>query len=182
MWAAIYQGVLQEVEWRKYHYQKSFNDCQVISCFIFLIYRDGGKLFDALQEKASQDAYGNLLGRLVCFYVRLLSLQEPDESLAWLEEHPWKPSQVDKVHQLMNILDTEIDAIVLDDIFHKVIKELFCWTESKRLREEIECPVQRFLMVACLRHEGNGFIHVQDITPLIAKLCKGTSPNLTALF
>ena len=30
-----------------------------------------GKFFDALQEKASQDAYGQALGRFVCFYLRL---------------------------------------------------------------------------------------------------------------
>ena len=30
----------------------------------------GNKFFDALQEKSSRDEYGELLGRLVCFYLR----------------------------------------------------------------------------------------------------------------
>lgn len=34
---------------------------------------------------------------------------------------------------------------------------------------DIACPVQRFLVVLCLRKGGEGFINIRDITPLIAK-------------
>ena len=61
--------------------------------YIVLIYRDSGGFFDALQEQASQDAYGTVLGRLVCFYIRLLSLQDEvevdenqeDEIVTWFK-------------------------------------------------------------------------------------------------
>jgi hypothetical protein len=143
---------------------------------MLLIYRDGGKFFDALQEQASRDEYGTVLGRLVCFYVRLLSLQdeiEPDECVTWYERHLLKQIQVSRLCRLMYLLDLPSEEVIdsdLDEAFHETIQELFCWTESKKLLEEVECPVQRFLMVACLRKEGKGFIHVRDITPLIAKL------------
>ena len=141
----------------------------------YLIYRESGKFFDALQEQASQNAYGTILGRLVCFYIRLLSLKDESESndiVEWLEEHPLRNSQIKKLERLIKLLEsnTETNITELDDLFHQVIRELFCWSESKRLLEEVDCPVQRFLMVACLRKEGNGFIHVREITPLIAKL------------
>ena len=131
-----------------------------------------------MQEQASQDAYGTVLGRLVCFYIRLLGLQDEvevdenqeDEIVTWFKQNPLKLTQITKLRELSNLVDSDTDVINLDDVFHKTIKELFCWTESKKLLEEIECPVQRFLMVACLRDQGKGFIHVREITPLIAKL------------
>src|SRR5438876_12218493 len=58
----------------------------------------------------------------------------------------------------------------IDPAFHEAIKELFCWQESRRLLSDMACPVQRFLVVLCLRKGGEGFINVRDITPLIAKL------------
>ena len=179
MWPTIYQRVLQEVEWRKYDCQEGLDDCQVrFQVYIVLIYRDSGGFFDALQEQASQDAYGTVLGRLVCFYIRLLGLQDEvevdenqeDEIVTWFKQNPLKSSQITKLRELSNLVDSDTDVINLDDVFHKTIKELFCWTESKKLLEEIECPVQRFLMVVCLRDQGKGFIHVREITPLIAKL------------
>ena len=119
------------------------------------------------------------MGRLICFYVRLLSLQdeiereeiESDDRVTWFEKNPLKPNQITKLRDLMQLLESDAEDIVsLDEVFHQTIKELFCWTESKRLLEEVDCPVQRFLMVICLRREGNGFIHVREIPPLIAKL------------
>jgi hypothetical protein len=38
------------------------------------------------------------------------------------------------------------------------------------LLDEMDCPVQRFLVVRCIRKQGDGFINVREITPLIAKL------------
>jgi len=137
---------------------------------MLLIYRESSKFFDALQEQASQDAYGTVLGRMVCFYVRLLSLQdeieheeiESDDRVTWFEEHPLKPIQLAKLRHLMYLLESNSAEVIdtdLDEAFHETIKEFFCWTESKKLLEEVDCPVQRFLMVVCLRNEGNGFIH-----------------------
>ena len=143
-----------------------------------LIYRDKKGFFDALQEDASQVAYGTLLGRLVCFYIRILSLQdeselnedESDDTVAWFKKNPLTETQRNKIRQLKNLLDSDIDVVNLDNVFYEAIKELLIWSESRKFLEEVECPVQRFLMVVCLREEGNGFIHVREITPLIAKL------------
>src|SRR5579859_6614742 len=161
VWPTIYQRLLQEAQWREYDCQKSFDDWQVSFYFdIFLIDRESGKFFDALQEQGSRDEYGTVLGRLVCFYVRLLSLQdeiEPDERKTWYEAHRLKTTQVNKLHRLIELLNCNSETISdsdWDEAFHETIKELFCWTESKKLLEEVDCPVQRFLMVACLRHEG----------------------------
>ena len=179
MWTTICRRMLQEVEWRKYDCEKRINDCQVRFQGSFLLMnRAKGGFFDALQEQGSQTAYGSLLGRLVCFYVRVLSLldeselagNESDDRVAWFQQNPLKETQMNKLRQLRGLLDSDTDVINLEEVFHQTIKELFCWTESKKLLEEVECPVQRFLMVACLRDEGNGFIHIKDITPLIAKL------------
>ena len=145
---------------------------------LLLINRDKKEFFDALQQDSSQVAYGTLLGRMVCFYIRILSLEdesEPDEDesddrVAWSKKNPLKETQKNKIRELRDLLDLETDAVNLDDVFYETIKELFFWTESRKLLDEVECPVQRFLMVVCLREEGNGFIHVKDITPLIAKL------------
>ena len=42
--------------------------------------------------------------------------------------------------------------------------------ETRKLLDEMDCPVQRFLVVRCIRKQGDGFINVRNITPLIAKL------------
>jgi hypothetical protein len=62
------------------------------------------------------------------------------------------------------------DTDTLDKAFHMAIRALFCWHEPRRLLSDMDCPIQRFLVVLCLRKEGEGFINVRDITPLIAKL------------
>jgi len=128
--------------------------------------------FDALQEHKTENEYGTMLGRLVCFYVRLSDLEKADEEdprVVWFRQHPLNPSQAQKLDEIRDLLNTR-DYTYLDTLLHKTLKELFCWRESRTLLDEIHCPVQRFLMVACLRQEGNGFIPVHDITPLIAKL------------
>jgi hypothetical protein len=78
---------------------------------------------------------------------------------------------LEKLEELDNLLSyEEHDESNLDNIFHETLMKLFCWTERRSMLDEIDCPVQRFLMVACLRKDGNGFITVRDIPPLIAKL------------
>ena len=44
-----------------------------------------GRVFDALQEKRSQEQYGELLGRMLCFYLRLLDAEEEQEQ----EQEDW---------------------------------------------------------------------------------------------
>src|SRR5579859_7209080 len=186
MWPAIHQRMLQQVKQGTYDCKESFDDCQVrLHLDLGLIDRESNKFFDSLQEQNSQDAYGTLLGRLICFYVRILGLRnvtqqeygdierediEMDDRMAWYDRNPLKQDQVNNLNQLRNLLDSGADDMALDEVFHEAIKDLFCWSESRKLMQEADCPVQRFLMVACLRNGGNGFIHVRDITPLIAKL------------
>jgi len=132
-----------------------------------------------LQEETSEREYGSLLGRLVCFYIRLIELKETDETdprVQWFQTYPLKEGQLERLCQLKTQLelesnDSDLENVSeLDDIFHQTIMELFCWRERRSLLDEIDCPVQRFLMVVCLRREGNGFIPVRDIPPIIAKL------------
>ena len=61
----------------------------------------------------------------------------------------------------------------MNNAFHQVLKELFCWTETKRLLDEMSYPIQRFLVVLCLRRDGNEFINVREVTPWISKLLYG---------
>ena len=148
----------------------------ILSLILVLINSDKGSYFDALQEEKSIKSYGTTLGRLLCFYVRLLSLQEIDPidpRVGWFEQHPFTDNQLQSFHRLIHILNLRIeqeDTTDLDDALHQTLKSLFFWTETRTLLDEIHCPVQRFLMVICLRPEGTGFIHVKDISPLIAKL------------
>ena len=136
--------------------------------------KEGHSFFDALQEDKSQSDYGTFLGRLVCFYLRLIRMDEVDEEgpiVEWFREHPLKDNQLETLTQLDNCLESGFaDEEDLDNAFHEAIRELFFWIERRRMLDEIRCPVQRFLMVACLRRDGNGFITVRDIPPLIAKL------------
>ena len=143
----------------------------------------GNKFFDALQEKSSRDDYGSLLGRLVCFHLRIVmgqeesesdsesELESDEESSDWSRLYPLRSIQKTKLRSLGNILRAEEKSEEeVDEIFHEVVKELFCWQESRKLLDEMACPVQRFLVAVCLRKEGKGFVNVRDITPLIAKL------------
>jgi len=130
--------------------------------------------FEALQEKSSQDQYGDILGQLICFYLRILELESDEEEEAiiqWYQQHPLNPSQQEALDNLRTLLNNENDGnILLDTAFHQTVKELFCWVELRKLLDEMDCPVQRFLVVRCIRKQGDGFINVRDITPLIAKL------------
>ena len=75
------------------------------------------------------------------------------------------------LEQLDEVLNSENgDIDTLDKAFHMAIRALFCWHEPRRLLSDMDCPIQRFLVVLCLRKEGEGFINVRDITSLIAKL------------
>ena len=130
----------------------------------------GSKFFDALQEKSSRDEYGELLGRLICFYLR----QDEGEFAPWNEIYPLTPVQKASLDDFGSLLASE-DGVsqALVDGFHKALMELFLWEENERLMEEMACPVQRFLLCASIHKRGKGFIHVRDVGRLIAKLLYG---------
>jgi len=94
---------------------------------LLLINRDKKEFFDALQQDSSQVAYGTLLGRMVCFYIRILSLEdesevdedESDDRVAWFKKNPLKETQKNKIRQLRDLLDVETDAVHLDDVFYE---------------------------------------------------------------
>lgn len=130
----------------------------------------GSKFFDALQEKSSRDEYGELLGRLVCFYLR----QNEPEFAPWNETYPLTPVQkasLDDFGSLLVLEDGGSHALM--DGFHNAMMELFLWEENERLLGEMACPVQRFLMCASIHKRGKGFMHVRDVGRLIAKLIYG---------
>ena len=71
-----------------------------------------------------------------------------DSIVDWYEQHPLSESQRDKIKNLMNLIESEVDdPEVFDEAFHEAIKELFCWTESRKLLDKVACPVQCFLCV-----------------------------------
>jgi hypothetical protein len=131
--------------------------------------REQAKFFDALQEKSSQNAYGDLLARLICFYLRLLELEpnEEPEIVQWFTAHPLSRMQCSRLNNLRATMNSDDGD---NDMFHRAIEALFCWKEDRKLLNEMACPVQRFLVVSCLTSDGDGFINVRNVTPLIAKL------------
>jgi len=130
----------------------------------------GSKFFDGLQEKSSRDEYGELVGRLVCFYLR----QNEEELGLWKEVYPLKPVQkasLDDFDSLLASADGVSQALV--EGFHRALMELFLREENKCLMEEMACPVQCFLLCASIHKRGKGFIYVRDVGHLIAKLLYG---------
>src|SRR5205814_4846677 len=122
--------------------------------------------FEVLQEKSSRVQYGDILGQLICFYLKILELEsqgEEEDIIQWYQQHPLNRSQQEALESLRNFLDNENENIVLlDEAFHEAVKELFFWIEKSKLLDEMDCPVQRFLVIRCLRKQGHGFINVRD--------------------
>ena len=60
--------------------------CKVQTYFLYknLTYSGVKDYFEALQEKSSQDQYGDILGQLICFYLRILELESNEEEVAIL--------------------------------------------------------------------------------------------------
>ena len=72
--------------------------CKVQTYFLYknLTYSGVKDYFEALQEKSSQDQYGDILGQLICFYLRILELESDEEeeaNIQWYQQHPLNPSQ-----------------------------------------------------------------------------------------
>jgi len=135
--------------------------CKVQVYFLYknLTYSGVKDYFEALQEKSSQDQYGDILGQLICFYLRILELEYDEEEegiIQWYQQHPLSPSQQQQLENLRTLINNgNNDEILLDTAFHKAVKELFCWMETRKLLDEIAYPVQRFLVVRCIRKKGD---------------------------
>jgi hypothetical protein len=127
-------------------------------------------IFESLQEERTMNEYGNVLGRLVCMYLRMLSQEEEFGAV----DHDLTASQRQKIQNLKDVLiegnaeDGEMDAQ-----FHTVLTELFLWKESHKLLEVLDCPVQHFLVYASVEKGAKGFINAREIGRLCAKLIYG---------
>ena len=167
---------MQGIGQREYHCEEAI-DVRGVRSFCFdrslIEHRksntDGG-VFDSLQEEKSMDDYGNVLGRMVCIFIRMMDLESE-----FGEEHPWLRDGQRQMVQSMRerLIEEDMTAVELDELFHLVLKELFFWHESTRLMDCLDCPVQRFLVYASVDKGGQGFIHTREICRLLAKLMFG---------
>ena len=114
--------------------------------------------------------YGNVLGRLICMYLRMLDQEEE----FGVVDHDLTACQRQKIQDLKDVLiegsaeDGEMDAR-----FHNVLRELFLWKESHKLLEVLDCLVQHFLIYASVEKGAKGFISAREIGRLCAKLIYG---------
>ena len=87
-------------------------DSGYIFKLIVLIIREAKErdFFNPLQERSSQDDYGTTLGRMICFYLRLLQLEEEDELgenqdiLNWFQRYGLNESQKTSLQDLSEAL------------------------------------------------------------------------------
>jgi len=79
-------------------------------------------VFESLQEEKTMDDYGDILGRLVCMYIRMIDLEDQFGE----NDHGLTAMQKQELQDLRKALvDDEVDE-ELDRHFHAVLKELFC--------------------------------------------------------
>ena len=101
--------------------------------------------FEALQEKSSQDQYGDILGQIACFYLRELELESDEEEediVQWYQQHPLNPSQQKELENLSNVINNGSDDIkLLDTVFHKAVKELLLKWLAMRLIQQYHVDV-----------------------------------------
>ena len=106
------------------------------------------------------DAYGEVLGRLVCFFIRHL-----DAPLGqWKDLYPLTTIQEGRLRDLGHMIISENESEeTIDAAFHRAVKALFCWQEPRLLMDEIGCPVQRFLVCSSIQKGGRGFINAKEV-------------------
>jgi len=115
------------------------------------------------------DDYGTVLGRLACMYLRMIHLASRDED----EPHGLSEGQREKGRILKLGLLEGVSDEEMDDRFHAMLKSMFFKHETRQLMDELDCPVQRFLVYASVESGAQGFISVREIGRLIAKLLYG---------
>jgi len=81
-----------------------------------------GGVFDSLQENKSMNDYGNMLGRMVCMFLRVIDPEsEFGEQQTWLMD-----GQRQTLQDTRDLLISgDIPEAVLDEQFHSTLKELF---------------------------------------------------------
>jgi len=80
-----------------------------------------GGVFESLQEEKTMDDYGDVLGRLVCMYIRMIDLEDQFGE----NDHGLTAMQKQELQDLRKaLMNDEIDE-ELDRHFHAVFKELF---------------------------------------------------------
>ena len=115
------------------------------------------------------DEYGGLLGRMAHLFIRMIDMDDKDGDIP----HGLQCIQREKVIHLKEGLDKGLGDEEMDERFHAMLKAVFFWHESHRLIDELDCPVQRFLVYASIEKGGHGFISVRKIGRVIAKLLYG---------
>ena len=112
------------------------------------------------------DDYGTVLGRMACMFVRGIDLEYENDG----EAHGLSGRQIEKVRILKAGLLEGLGDEEMDERFHAMLTTLFFQHEAHQLMDELDCPVQRFLVYASVAPGGTGFISVREIGRLITKL------------
>jgi hypothetical protein len=128
--------------------------------------KEKGAIFESVQEKKTMDDYGTVLGRMACMFVRGINLANEDD----YEAHGLSSAQREKVRTLKLGLLEGVDDDEMDKRFHAMLTALFFKSNTHHLMDELDCPVQRFLVYASVERGAHGFISVREIGRLIAKL------------
>ena len=79
-------------------------------------------IFESLQKKRTINEYGNILGRLVCMYIRMLD-QEDEFGVV---DHDLTASRRQKMQDLKEVLvEGNAEEGEMDALFHNILRELF---------------------------------------------------------
>ena len=99
-------------------------------------------------------------------FIRGINLEDQNDS----EAHGLSVRQSEKVGILKAGLLEGVEDEEMDERFHAMLTALFFQHETRQLMDELDCPVQRFLVYASVAPSSTGFISVREIGRLIAKL------------
>ena len=85
---------------------------------------------------------------------------EDAELLEWFNRYYVPASMNRELESFKQIAETGEEK-ELDEVFHCLVKSMFHWEEKQALMDEMQCPVQRGLVLLSLNHDGEGFINVR---------------------
>ena len=85
---------------------------------------------------------------------------EDAELLEWFNRYHVPASMNRELESFRQITEIEKEK-ELDEAFHCLVKSMFHWEEKQNLMDEMQCPVQRGLVLLCLNQDGEGFINVR---------------------